>query len=129
MTIVEEMKASDSANSLSELVPDDCFICMDNETNKWGEPVVSSKLLRNCGCKFFVHPRCWNEWLKGKSDWDCPICHKQSITRIPIRPNPVLEIHITDETPRWNYRKIGCGLLTLSLISFGAGMIISSMLQ
>jgi hypothetical protein len=83
------MKASDSVNSLSELTAkEECFICLTAE-NEAGEPLVSSKLLRNCGCKFLVHPACWNVWIKDKSDYDCPICRKDSILRIHIPPNPV----------------------------------------
>jgi hypothetical protein len=60
--------------------------------NDTGEPLVSSKLLRTCGCKFFVHPACWNVWIKDKSDYDCPICRKQSMLRINIPPNPVFYV-------------------------------------
>ena len=86
------MKASDSHTSLDALNEPDpvCFICLD-ERGPSDEPLVSSKLLRNCGCKFSVHPVCWNMWLKGKSDFDCPICHKESVRRINITPNPVME--------------------------------------
>ena len=79
------MKASDSTNSLSALNPDpeqanstECFICLDTE-HESGEPLVDSIMLRTCGCKFKVHPVCWNEWMKDKSDWDCPICRKKSV--------------------------------------------------
>jgi hypothetical protein len=51
-----------------------------------GEPLVDSTLLRNCGCKFSVHPACWNAWLKGKSDFDCPICHKASLQKVGTLP-------------------------------------------
>lgn len=90
------MKASDSVNSLTELNPNDphekiCFICLgDSDSSE--EPLVDSKLLRNCGCKFSVHPACWNVWMKGKSDYDCPICRKDSMLRIKIPPNPVLAV-------------------------------------
>ncbi len=94
------MKGSDSTNSLTELAGrDECFICLSNENDK-GEPLVSSKLLRTCGCKFFVHPECWNEWLKGETDYDCPICRRQSVLRINIPPNPVLLIEIPEEPRR-----------------------------
>lgn len=83
------MKASDSVNSLTELTAkEECFICLVVE-NEEGEPLVSSTLLRTCGCKFFVHPACWNVWMKDKTDYDCPICRKQSLLRINIPPNPV----------------------------------------
>lgn len=74
------MKQSESKTSLAELNPEDptCFICLDHE-NELAEPVVSSKLLRTCGCHFVVHPHCWNEWMKDKTDYDCPICRKKSI--------------------------------------------------
>lgn len=94
------MKASDSVNSLTELNPTNqeektCFICLSSDLEQ-GEPLVDSKLLRNCGCKFSVHPACWNEWMKSKSDYDCPICHKSSMQRIHIPPNPVMGVSIED---------------------------------
>ena len=96
------MKASDSVNSLTEFNPTEvqnpsCFICLSEDLEQ-GEPLVDSKLLRTCGCRFHVHPKCWNTWMKNKSDYDCPICHKNSITRISIPPNPVLAI-VYDEEP------------------------------
>ena len=92
------MKASDSVNSLTELNREEktCFICLSDESDT-GEPLVDSKLLRNCGCKFIVHPACWNEWMKDKSDYDCPICRKDSMLRIKIPPNPVLAIVYQEE--------------------------------
>jgi hypothetical protein len=86
------MKASDSANSLTELTGNSeknmCFICLDEDI--LGLPLVSSKLLRNCGCTFYVHAPCWNEWMKNKTDYDCPICHRASMVKIHISPNPAL---------------------------------------
>ena len=95
------MKASDSTNSLTELNPSQgsdpsCFICLSEEPEN-GEPLVVSSLLRNCGCRFHVHPACWNEWIKNKSDYDCPICHKASMVRIHIPPNPVMVMAYEDE--------------------------------
>jgi hypothetical protein len=86
------MKASDSVNSLTELNKSQdqntCFICLEEDT--LGNVLVSSQILRNCGCRFFVHTSCWNEWIKNKTDYDCPICHKSSMLKIHIPPNPVL---------------------------------------
>lgn len=117
------MKGSDSTNSLSELTAiQDCFICLAAE-NELGEPLVSSKLLRNCGCRFYVHPACWNIWIKEKSDFDCPICHKASMLRISIPPNPVLTIEI----PRERKRRFGLNKAQLcaflSVIAFGGGIL------
>jgi hypothetical protein len=93
------MKHSDSKNSLSELNPDDlpCFICLEIE-NEIAEPLVSSTLLRTCGCKFKVHPYCWNQWMKDKSSYDCPICRKKSLfsTRAPT---PLNEFLATNHPP------------------------------
>ena len=86
------MKASDSSNSLAALNPDDptCFICLEIE-NELAEPLVDSSLLRNCGCKFHVHPFCWNKWMESKSPYDCPICHKKSLTTPgPPTPYPII---------------------------------------
>lgn len=86
------MKASDSVNSLTGLnetqETNQCFICL--EEAMLGSPLVDSKLLRNCGCRFYVHSECWNIWIQNKTDYDCPICHRASMLKIHIPPNPVL---------------------------------------
>ena len=117
------MKASDSVNSLTELNPTEtndacCFICLSEDLEQ-GEPLVSSKLLRNCGCRFHVHPHCWNTWIKDKSDYDCPICHKSSMKRIPIPPNPVLAIVYHEEpvNQRVSPLKLCLGLACISFSS------------
>lgn len=94
------MRASDSTNSLTELTRDElqepsCFICLAE--SELYNPLVDSKLLRNCGCRFHVHAPCWNTWIKDKTDYDCPICRKNSILRIKIPPNPVSAIEWVDE--------------------------------
>ena len=116
------MKGSDSVNSLTELTGrDECFICLTNENDK-GEPLVSSKLLRTCGCKFFVHPECWNRWMKGKTDFDCPICRKGSL-RINIPPNPVLMIEIPREPRRMCSKFSCCAMITLT--GFAAAILLA----
>jgi len=86
------MKASDSVNSLTGLNEtqntNQCFICLE-EANL-DSPLVDSTLLRNCGCRFYVHSECWNVWIQNKTDFDCPICHRASMLKINIPPNPVL---------------------------------------
>jgi hypothetical protein len=92
------MKASESVNSLTELNPNleeglqTCFICIE-ELNEKQEPLVDSSLLRTCGCRFKVHPDCWNAWMKDKTEYDCPICRKKSLTikRPPTPPVPGIE--------------------------------------
>lgn len=125
------MKASDSVNSLTELNPSggstpSCFICLSEDLEE-GEPLVDSKLLRNCGCRFSVHPACWNEWLKNKSDFDCPICHKASMLRIHIPPNPILSIAYQEEprSKKWSPYKIGLCLL----VSVATGFLVTAILQ
>jgi hypothetical protein len=94
------MKQSDSTSSLTELTEVisevECFICLEIQ-NELKEPLVDSNLLRTCGCKFVVHPECWNTWMKNKTDWDCPICHKKSMNKLHSIPNPVIN-HINDLT-------------------------------
>lgn len=95
------MKASESANSLTALNTDienqkdqedflNCFICLE-ELNDKHEPLVPSCMLRTCGCVFKVHPECWNEWMKDKTQFDCPICRKKSLTsgKPPVPPIPI----------------------------------------
>jgi E3 ubiquitin-protein ligase DOA10 len=121
------MKASDSTNSLTELTGrDECFICLSSENNN-GEPLVTSKLLRTCGCKFFVHPECWNEWMKDKSDYDCPICRKANILRISIPPNPVLLVELPRERPlQFSYlRCLICTGLTGFCIAITLALLLS----
>lgn len=119
------MKASDSTNSLTELTGrDECFICLSIENDK-EEPLVDSKLLRTCGCKFFVHPACWNEWLKDKTDYDCPICRKQSLFRINVPPNPVFLVEMPQE-PRRRFQLSYSKMLIIFLFTgFAAGLIFS----
>lgn len=115
------MKASDSVNSLTELYSSEktCFICLSPNLED-GEPLVDSKLLRNCGCSFAVHPACWNEWMKEKTDYDCPICRKDSMLRIKIPPNPVLSIAYEERQPTSN-KRILVGLCLLC--SMGAFLV------
>ena len=76
------MKPSTSTTSLTALteqIPENtCFVCLEDK-NELAEPLVESSMLRTCGCKFHVHPYCWNEWRKDKTDWDCPMCRKKSL--------------------------------------------------
>lgn len=91
------MKASDSTNSLTGLTEQvelqieetTCFICLE-VMNEKSEPLVDSSLLRTCGCRFKVHPACWNVWMVDKSDFDCPICRKKSMGtgKSPVPPLP-----------------------------------------
>ena len=119
------MKASDSTNSLTELTQPEksCFICLEADMNTMGEPLVDSKLLRSCGCKFQVHPACWNEWLKEKSDYDCPICRKDSMLRIKIAPNPVMDIVYQEETRP--VKRTICMKLSLCFVVLAIGVTLS----
>lgn len=130
------MKASDSVNSLTALNPDvenqnqnqnqedflPCFICLD-ELNDREEPLVPSSMLRTCGCSFKVHPACWNEWMKGKSDYDCPICRKKSLLSNKL-PTPPIPAEAFSERTQRNYRKYFCyGFLGAMILSVSAFMI------
>ncbi len=120
------MKGSDSTNSLTELTgKDECFICLTTENDK-GEPLVSSKLLRTCGCKFFVHPECWNIWIKDKSDYDCPICRKQSMLRIHIPPNPIFYVEDYDRhSRRSNRRPCVAPVAITCILLFGIAIVLA----
>ena len=121
------MKGSDSTNSLTQLTGrDECFICLMVENDK-DEPLVSSKILRTCGCKFFVHPECWNSWMKGKSDYDCPICRRESVLRISIPPNPVVLVEVPREFQRNRSKKYYTIIGTLLLCIFVIVIILSLM--
>jgi hypothetical protein len=95
------MKSSDSKNSLADLNPPEeiCFVCMGSREDSH-EPLVISSILRTCGCKFHVHPSCWNQWMRDKTDYDCPICRRESLLRIRVPPNPVLMMEVPQEVPR-----------------------------
>jgi hypothetical protein len=117
------MKHVDSKNSLAELNPEDptCFICLELD-NELGEPLVSSKLLRKCGCYFVVHPQCWNAWMKDKSDYDCPICRNKSVF-MGGYPTPLTEFiasspEIPQESLKTWFIVFGIiGILTIALIT------------
>lgn len=121
------MKASDSANSLTALNPDmeeglqTCFICLD-EMNDKQEPLVDSSLLRTCGCRFKVHPDCWNGWMKDKTDYDCPICRKKSLGtgKPPRPPAPGIEEWPTEI----NSKRKWYILLSAAIILMGASIMV-----
>jgi hypothetical protein len=122
------MKQSESINSLTELTgsqeQNTCFICLEEAS--LDSPLVDSKLLRNCGCRFFVHPDCWNAWMKNKTDFDCPICHKASMLKIHIPPNPILPYH-EEPRPPTRQRIIASSICILFLI--GAGFMIDRIIN
>jgi hypothetical protein len=95
------MKNSDSSNSLNELIPSgpSCFICLEEEPLD-GEELVGSETLRKCGCRFHVHPVCWKKWMKNKTDFDCPICHRDVLLRIEVHPIPLYRQPIQLRNPR-----------------------------
>jgi hypothetical protein len=81
------MKPSSSTTSLTELtavVPEnECFACLEL-THESGAALVEGSKYITCGCRFHVHPTCWNQWIREKkevSNFDfpfCPICRKTS---------------------------------------------------
>ena len=89
------MKASSSSNSLSDLNQDrECFICLDSAPNMIGEHVLNPFTLKQCGCRFSVHPRCWREWIRARNM--CPIC-RRPITMIQIpQPSEFIEVEGDD---------------------------------
>ena len=117
------MKASDSVNSLTALNenPEEglqtCFICIE-ELNDKQEPLVDSSLLRMCGCRFKVHPDCWNAWMKDKTDFDCPICRKKSLT---MKGPPTPPIPGVEEWSRGNAPRRRIYMCMLLLVTFLAG--------
>ena len=121
------MKASDSTNSLTaltEVVSEvECFICLELQ-NELQEPLVDSKLLRTCGCKFVVHPACWNGWIKDKSDWDCPICRKKSMDTMHIVPNPVITFVRENNIPEYRLENRGYYYFIGSIVLFSAVSVI-----
>jgi hypothetical protein len=130
------MKGSDSVNSLTALNPDlenqiqqedflPCFICLD-EMNDRQEPLVPSSMLRTCGCAFKVHPACWNEWMKEKSDYDCPICRKKALT-LGKPPTPPIPAEAFQEHTQRNYRKCFFYGFLVALFLSGASFMIWQM--
>jgi len=81
------MKQSDSSNSLDELNPKyECFVCLEGDEE---DPLIESSMLRTCGCRFHVHSHCWDQWMKGKTEFDCPICRKSSLIRVQEGISPL----------------------------------------
>jgi hypothetical protein len=123
------MKSSDSTNSLTaltEVVTEvDCFICLEHE-HESGESLVDSNMLRTCGCKFVVHPQCWNKWVKNKTDWDCPICHKKSLQTLNIAPNPTMTL-LQRNIQMNNYISSNRSLFIFTgvIVTFSLGIIIA----
>jgi hypothetical protein len=86
------MKPSTSTTSLTELTavtPDnECFVCLEL-VHESGAALVESSKYTTCGCRFHVHPVCWNQWTREKREVSnlefpfCPICRKNS-----QHPNP-----------------------------------------
>lgn len=120
------MKASDSTNSLTGLTEEvrlevsspSCFICLE-ELNEKEEPLVDSILLRTCGCQFKVHPACWNEWMKDKTDYDCPICRKKSLTqgKSPVPLAPISEWPTTERRVSWILIRLSVAVLAIVIAS------------
>lgn len=119
------MKNSSSTTSLTDLITvkdaDECFICLEAM-----EPLVDGSLLRSCGCKFMVHPDCWNQWMKDKSDFDCPICRRDSAGKAlpppPLNPNantfPIINTN--------SYYKYLCILALFSIVIVIVGILSST---
>jgi hypothetical protein len=120
------MKHVDSKTSLAELNPEDptCFICLELE-NDLGEPVVPSSMLRTCGCVFVVHPHCWNTWMKDKTDWDCPICRKKSLSLglVPVPPLPT----VAPPQPIFSWRLVVVAVCCMTVLS--TAMVVSLVLD
>jgi len=81
------MKPSTSTTSLTELTAvtpeNECFACLEL-THESGAALVESSKYITCGCRFHVHPVCWNQWIREKHTVSnlqfpfCPICRKNS---------------------------------------------------
>jgi hypothetical protein len=67
------MKVSNSATSLTSLVPDEtgglCIICLDDKD------ILSCCGTSSCACSYFYHETCIGEWVK-KHPHQCPMCRK-----------------------------------------------------
>lgn len=63
---------SESTNSLTVLNHDGltCFFCLEEVKENY----VTSSMFKSCACNYKVHSACWNDWMKGKIHYDCPIC-------------------------------------------------------
>jgi hypothetical protein len=120
------MKQSSSTSSLADLNPDDpiCFICLESYDIEKGEALVNSSVLRTCGCKFDVHPKCWNNWMKDKTDYDCPICRRQSVYSNSL-PSPAMIIASRTPIPvNYGVRSIAF-ILILTILVVGIYMVVN----
>ena len=116
------MKPSTSTTSLTELTavtPDnECFACLEL-VHESGAALVDSSKYTTCGCRFHVHPVCWNQWIREKKAVSnlefpfCPICRKNS--HHPSPP-PVSEYSISLMSSFYIYVILGMLVSSIAII-------------
>ena len=89
------MKASDSTSSLAELNTGDpaCFFCAEVADPEKGGALVGSRTFSSCACRYSVHSDCWNDYLRGTTAGERPVCPSCKKDVLPLR---ILEIHTTN---------------------------------
>lgn len=117
------MKPSTSTTSLTELTAvtpeNECFACLEL-THESGAALVESSKYITCGCRFHVHPVCWNQWIhekRGISNLEfpfCPICRKNS--EHPSLP-PIEAFSV--ESTKWFYLYVLSAILLSCMAIMG----------
>lgn len=116
------MKPSTSTTSLTELtavIPEnECFACLEL-VHESGAALVESSKYTTCGCRFHVHPVCWNQWTREKREVSnlefpfCPICRKNS--QHPSLP-PMTEFSISLMSPFCIYALFTIVLSSMAIV-------------
>jgi hypothetical protein len=116
------MKPSTSTTSLTELTAvtpeNECFACLEL-VHESGAALVESSKYTTCGCRFHVHPVCWNQWIREKKAISnlefpfCPICRKNS--QHPSPP-PVPEYSISLMSSFYIYVILGMLVSSIAII-------------
>lgn len=61
---------------------DECFICIEDNTDEPVMSILDYEIERTCDCRGMLHAKCYSRWLRENPS--CPICRKP--VNIPFSP-------------------------------------------